>query len=373
MSFQDVVGQAEIKQRLLTEVNEGRIAHALLFSGNEGTGKFPLAMAYARYLQCHDRTASDACGVCPSCVQMSKLVHPDVHFVFPIVKKAKKDCCDDYLPERRRFVLANPNFNLEEWSNEMAAENTQPLIPVKESDELIRKLSLKSVEGGFKVIILWLPEKLNEASANKLLKLLEEPPAQTVFILITEAVDSILATILSRTQRIHLRPIAEADIDVALQTKYGILPAESRRIAHAAGGNFIRALESIQLNADREIFFELFVRLMRLSYARKVKEMKQWSEEVAGMGRERQKNFLTYCQHLLRENFIYNLHAPELTFMTEDEEQFSTRFAPFINERNVQGIMHELTEAAVHIGQNVHAKMVFFDFALKMIVLLKHN
>ncbi len=368
MFFKDVIGQEEIKQRLIQEVSEGRIPHAQLFCGPEGVGAFPLALAYARYICCTNRTGTDACGTCPSCVKLDKLVHPDVHFVFPVVKTAR---CDDYIKEWRRLVLANPYFNLNHWLGEIDAENAQAVIYTKESDEITKKLSLKSSEGGFKITLIWLPEKMQLPCANKLLKLLEEPPAQTLFLLISEQPEMILQTIQSRTQRINIRKIDEASIARMLQLKYGVLPADSASIAHLANGNVIKALETIHLNEENKLFFDLFVSLMRLSYQRKIKEMKQWSEQVAGLGRERQKNLLDYCQRMVRENFIYNLHRQELNYMTADEQNFAVRFAPFINERNVMGLMDELTEAQAHIEQNVNAKMVFFDFALKMIVLLK--
>ena len=309
-----------------------------------------------------------ACGVCPSCVKFSKLVHPDVHFVFPVVKSGRSD---DYIVEWRRMVLNNPYFNLNHWLNEINAENAQAVIYTKESDEIMKKLSLKSSEGGFKITIIWLPEKMQLACSNKLLKLLEEPPEKTVFLLVSEAPDLILPTILSRTQRFNIRKIDEASIAQVLQQKYGVQQATSVTIAHLANGSFIKALETIHLNEESQLFFELFVNLMRLSYQRKIREMKLWSEQVATLGRERQKNFLSYCQRMIRENFIYNLHQKELVYMTPDEQNFSTRFAPFVNERNVIGIMNELSEAQQHIEQNVNAKMVFFDFSLKMIVLLK--
>ena len=285
MFFKEVIGQEAAKQRLRQEVQEGRIPHAQLFCGPSGVGKLPLAMAYARYICCPNRTDTDACGTCPSCIKWNKLVHPDVHFVFPIVKKGKKEVCDDYITDWRHLVLNSPYFSLNHWLNEMDAENGQAIIYAKESDEIVRKLSLKSSEGG--------------------------------------------------------------------------------------NGDFIKALDTIHLNEENELFFELFVSLMRLSYQRKIREMKQWSEQLAGMGRERQKNFLTYAQRMIRENFIYNLHCKEMSYMTLPEQNFATRFAPFINERNVMGMMDELSEAQIHIEQNVNARMVFFDFSLKMIVLLK--
>ena len=372
-SFSDIIGQEEAKQRLLQEVAEGRIAHALLFTGPEGSGKLPMALAYARYLTCQHPTPTDACGTCPSCAKWEKLIHPDVHFVFPIVaKKAqKKEVCDDYLPAWRKLLSAGSYFSLSQWLDEMDAENSQAIIYARESDEMLRKLSLKSSQGGYKVVLMWLPEKMNEVCANKLLKLLEEPPAQTVFLLVSEAPEQLLATILSRTQRFHLPRLDESVIAQTLQSRFGVLPEESRNLAHIANGSMIQALAAIQLNQDATLFFDHFVSLMRLAYQRKIREMKHWSEELAGMGRERQKNFLNYCQRLVRENFIFNLRRPEMNYMTATEQQFAQKFAPFINERNVFGMMEELSLAQIHIEQNVNPRMVFFDFALKMIMLLK--
>lgn len=373
MFFKDVIGQEEAKKKFLLEVREGRIPHAQLFCGPEGVGKLPLALAYARYICCTNRGEADACGTCPSCIKFNKLVHPDLHFAFPIVKKkgGKDVVCNDYISEWRKFVTGNPYFSFNHWLNEMGAENSQAIIYAKESDEIVRKLSLKSSEGGYKIMIIWLPEKMNQVCANKLLKLLEEPPPQTVFLLISEAPDMILTTILSRTQRFNIRKIEESNIADALKSKYGLADIDANNIAHVSNGNFLKAIEAIHLSEDNKLFFELFVNLMRLSYQRKIREMKQWSEQVAGMGRERQKNLLDYCQRMIRENFVYNLRQRDLVYLNTDEANFASRFAPFVNERNVMGIMDELSEAQLHIEQNVNAKMVFFDFSLKMIVLLK--
>ena len=371
MFFKDVIGQEEAKQRLIREAKEGKIAHARLFCGPEGIGKLPLAIAFARYLSCNNPGEKDACGVCPSCVKFNKLAHPDLHFVFPVIKKKAKDTVsDDFISEWRELLSHTPYFNLNIWLEEMGAENQQAQIYVKESDEIIRKLSLKSSQGGYKIMIIWLPEKMNVECSNKLLKLLEEPPSQTIFLLISEEPDMLLTTIQSRTQRFTLYGIKEECIMKRLQNQYGLQEKDANSIAHQSEGNFLKALESIHLSEENKLFFDLFVNLMRLSYQRKIREMKQWSETLAAMGREKQKHFLSYCQRLVRENFIYNFQDPSLIFMNEEEQNFSKRFAPYINEKNVMGIMDELSEAQRHIEQNVNARMVFFDFSLKMIVLL---
>ena len=371
MFFRDVIGQEEAKQRLIREAKEGKIAHARLFCGPEGIGKLPLAIAYARYLSCQNPGEDDACGHCPNCMKYNKLAHPDLHFVFPVIKiKSKDTVSDDFLAEWRELIDQTPYFNLNIWLKEMGAENQQAQIYVKESDEIIRKLNLKSSQGGYKIMIIWLPEKMNVECSNKLLKLLEEPPSQTIFLLVSEEPDMLLTTIQSRTQRFNLFGIEEKQIAQKLTQQFGILEKDAIDIAHRCEGNYLKALETIHLNEENQLFFELFVSLMRLSYQRKIREMKQWSETMASMGRERQKQFLQYCQRMIRENFISNFHNPSITYLNEEERNFSSRFAPFVNERNVIGIMDELSEAQRHIEQNVNARMVFFDFSLKMIVLL---
>ena len=371
MLFKDIIGQEEAKERLIREVKEGRIAHARLFCGNEGVGKLPLAIAYAQYLSCDHPTENDSCGVCPNCTKYNKLIHPDLHFVFPIIKKKNKDTTsDDYLQEWREILNSSPYFNLNMWLKEMGAENQQAQIFVKESDEIIRKLNLKSSQGGYKVMIIWLPEKMNVECSNKLLKLLEEPPTQTIFILISEEPDMLLPTIQSRVQRFNIHAINKEKIAETLCLNYGLQAKDAEYIAHRSQGNFLKALETIHLNEDNVFYFEEFVSLMRLAYQRKIREIKQWSDNIASIGRERQKNFLTYIQRMLRESFIYNFHNPDISYLSDEEQKFSNRFSPFINESNVINIMEELNTAEQHIGQNVNAKMVFFDLALKMIVLL---
>lgn len=372
MFFKDVIGQEGAKKHLINEVQEGRIPHALLLCGPTGAGKFPLALAYARYIACNNRTETDACGFCPNCVKYDKLIHPDLHFVFPIVKKKnqKESVCDDYLAQWRKMVLQSAYFSFQHWLKEMGAENQQAIIFGKESDEINRKLSLKSSQGGYKIMIIWLPEKMNIACSNKLLKLLEEPPAQTLFLLIAEEPEFILPTIQSRTQRFQVRGIEQTQMANHLRNHYGVANEQAEQIAHRAEGSFLRALETIHLSEESQLFLNLFMQLMRYSYQRKLRDMKTWSETVATLGRERQKEFLIYCQRMIRENFIYNFRQPDLVYLNTEEQHFSSRFAPFVNERNVMGIMDELSEAQLHIEQNVNPKMVFFDFSLKMIVLL---
>lgn len=375
MFFRDVIGQSSIKEKFLRETSEGKVPHAQLLYGAPGCGKLSLALAYARYMLCREPHNGDACGTCPSCIKMNKLVHPDLHFIFPIVKKKSgaSTVCDEWLAEWRGLLLESPYFTLSHWLSKMQAGNSQAVIYVRESDEITRKLSMKSSEGGYKITIIWLPERMNVECANKLLKLLEEPPAETLFLLVSEEPERLLSTITSRTQRIPIPRIHEADIAQALQNRQQLSPSDAAIVAHLSDGSYTKALETIHVSEESNFFFELFTSLMRLSYQRKIKEMKAWSEKAAAMGRERQKEFFLYAQRLIRENFMYNFRKPDIVYMNVPEQGFATRFAPFIHERNCIGIMNELDLAQRHISQNVNAKMVFFDLTLKMIVLIKQQ
>ena len=370
MFFSNIIGQDSVKQKLLQEIKENRIAHAQLFCGPEGCGKLALALAYAQYLLCEHPTDGDACGQCPSCKQAAKLEHPDLHFVFPVVKKSTTTVSDDFVKDWREAVLANPYMNLEEWMNAMGDER-QPSIYTAESESITRKLSLKSFEGVYKIMIIWLPEKMQTECANKLLKILEEPPAKTLFLLVSEHPDQMLPTITSRTQRVDIPALSPDDIQKVLMQNFGMEEDVARGIALSSGGSYQRARQEMSTNDDRKFYFDMFVLIMRLSYMRKAKEMKQWSEAMASKGKEKQKNFLEYAQHMLRESFINNFHKKELNTMNNEESNFAIKFSPFINERNIIGLMHELSEAQIHIMQNVNPKIVFFDFALKMTVLIK--
>lgn len=372
MLFKEVVGQDEIKDRLRREADEGRVAHALLFYGPEGCGKLPVALAFARYLLCSQPHDGEPCNACNSCRMTARWAHPDFHFVFPVVKykDAAHSVSDVYLPEWRKQLGENVYFGLDEWLEDMQAGNQQAMIYSAESDAIQKKLSLKSNQGGKKVMIIWLPEKMNLECANKLLKLLEEPPAETHFLLISERLEAVLPTIVSRAQCIGMKGLSEDEIADALMLRNACDSDTARRVAHTANGNLIAAQQLLRSNADQNLFFDLFVILMRLSYQRKIKDLKKWSEQIAALGREKQKNFLAYSQKLIRENFIYNFRQPDLNYETMEEENFSRNFARFINERNVIHIMDELSLAQRDIEQNGNPKFVFFDFALKMIVLL---
>ena len=369
----DIIGQEEVKQHLTRLLLENKLPHAIMLCGPRGAGKLPLALAFAQMLLCQHPTEDGACGNCSDCHMSSLWAHPDLHFTFPVYKANSSDhpISDDYLQQWREQISRTPYFDTEDWLEDIGAENQQVVIYVQESDNLQKKLALKSSQGGRKVVIIWLPERMNEQTGNKLLKLIEEPPVGTHFLLVSQEPDLVLGTIQSRVQRINVPALPEQVISQALQERYAMPQDNANLLAHIAQGSYTEALKRMQRDSEQKQFFDLFVQLMRHSYARRIKEMHLWSLAVSELGRERQKRMLEYFQQQLRENFIYNFHQPQMNFLGREEENFSTRFAPFINERNVVGIMNELSDAQRDIAQNVSPRMVFFDLALKMIVLLK--
>lgn len=355
-----------MRRLLERQIAEGRVPHAQLFCGPEGCGKLAMAIEYAQQLV---SMGADERGQ----FMATKLQHPDLHFVFPVFKPEgqKTDPTSDmFLAEWRELLDRTRYFDLQMWMQCISKDAKKVQIYTGESENILRKLSLVSSQGGYKVMIVWMPELMHQACSNKILKILEEPPQQTVFILVSNHPEQLLDTIVSRCQRIDFKALPEDVIVKALMDERGLADDMARFVAHSAAGSYTRALQQISRNDDDVEFLMMFILLMRKCYMRDIKEMRRWSEQVAGWGRERQKAFLEYCQRLVRENFVYNFRRPELNFMTHDESDFSVRFARFINERNVMGIMDELTSAQRDIEQNTNPKMVFFDFALKMIVLL---
>lgn len=375
MTFRDIIGQEQVKEHLMRLLTENKLPHAIMLCGPRGAGKLPLALAFAQALLCQHPGQDGACENCPGCRMSSLWAHPDLHFTFPVckIKSGDHPVSDDFLLQWREQIDRTPYFDTEDWLEDIKAENQQITIYVQESDSLQRKLALKSSQGGRKVVVIWLPERMMEQTANKLLKLIEEPPHGTHFLLVSQEPDMVLGTIQSRVQRINVPPLSEDSIRQALLQRHALSAEDASLLAHIAQGSYTAALKRMQNDTEQAFFFDLFVQLMRHSYARRIKEMYRWSLTAAELGRERQKRMLEYFQGQLRENFIYNFHRPELNYLGHEEENFSMRFAPFINERNVVDIMDELSNAERDIAQNVSARMVFFDLALKMIVLLKNG
>ena len=369
--FSQVIGQESVINHLRNEAQSGRIPHALLLSGPQGCGKLALALAFAQYLLCSNPQNDDACGSCPACKLSSRLSHPDLHFSFPVIKTKQSETpvSDNFIVQWKARLAQGLYFSFEDWLADMGAENQQPLIFAAESASLQKKLALKPFLDGRKVVIIWMADRMNEECANKLLKLIEEPPINTHFILTSQQPERLLPTIRSRTQIIRLKPISYYIIVEKLRLLFPRQDVEAA--ARHANGNFASALKILDNNSEEQQNFELFVQLMRSSWAMKVKNLKAWSDSLAAMGRERQKRFLEYAESLVRESFVFNFGQPKLNYLSTQEEQFLTNFARFINERNVSDINGELERAASDIAQNANAKIVFFDLALKICSLIK--
>jgi len=379
MKFTDVIGQAEAKRRLLQMVAEQRIPHAMMLCGPEGSGKLPLAFAFASYLL-GERNDGESLLTNPDDIRNSEAMlanweHPDLTFTYPVIKpkgasSTQKITSDDFASQWKQMLQQNVYFSFNQWLGYMDAENQQAVIYESESSRLMERLCLKSSQGGYKVSIIWLPERMNATCANKLLKLLEEPPSETVFLLVSEQPELLLETIRSRVQRFDVPAIETPEIEKALIERRGIDAEAAHRLARIANGSWLNALSALSTESEIPQFFDLFVVLMRKAYTRNVKELMEWSEAIADFGREKQKRMLDYFSRLIRENFMYNFRQTELCYMSEKEENFASNFARFINEANVIGFMELFEDARNKIIRNGNAKIVLFNMALHTIILL---
>lgn len=372
MKFSDVIGQDEIKSRLIKSVKEGRISHAQMFLSSQGTGALPLAIAYAQYISCENKQENDSCGVCKSCIKYQKLIHPDLHFVFPIVRKSK-EVCDNFIDEWRELVLNKTYFSINQWIEAIAAENKQGLIYSEESNEIIKKLNFKTFESEYKIMIIWLPEKMHTTGANKLLKILEEPFDKTIFLLVAEDSGQILQTILSRTQLIKIPAIKSEKIKNHLIEDEHVDVSTAENVSILSEGDYVKALALLNSTEDQNTNFDFFVKLMRLAYGKNILELMQLVEDISKIGREKQKSFLNYSIQLLRNNFILNQKTGQEIPLTKGEFDFSSRFSAFITPDNVSGINNEFSTAFFHIERNGKPQLIFLDLALKLTNLLKQN
>jgi DNA polymerase III subunit delta' len=376
MQFKDVIGHKEVKQRLISNVKEGRISHAQLFLGAEGGGNLPLAIAYAQYISCLDRTDEDSCGTCSSCVKFQKLVHPDLHFVYPVAANAEvkdKPVSTKYIANWREAILEDPYLSLAQWQSKLETGNKQLLISKYESEAILKTLSLKTYEAEYKIMIIWYPEKFNTSSANKLLKIIEEPPAKTLFIMVAQDAEQIITTILSRTQLVKVGRIKEEELQQELITRYSIEQSAAHKIAHLSDGNFIEAKKLIEQSNSEDIFYTLFVTWMRSAFKGDVPGLIHWTEEIAStsFGREKQKQFLNYGLHVFRESLITNYGNDELSRVTNNEAGFLNNFAPYIHGANCIEIIELFNDASYHIERNVNPKILFLDVSLKLTKLLR--
>jgi DNA polymerase-3 subunit delta' len=370
MLFKEIIGQQAIKERLVRSVKEGRISHAQLFLGHEGSGSLALAVAYAQYISCSNKQDDDSCGECLSCVKYNKLIHPDLHFVYPVALSKDVRVSTHVLVKWREVFLDNPYITLFNWFELLDAENKQAVIGVEESGEILRKLSLTTYESEYKIMIIWQAEKMNPSAANKLLKILEEPPEKTLFLLVCESEDQLLRTIVSRTQLIKIPKITESDLIQTLIAAHGLSFEAAQNIAHLADGNYAEALLLINENENASQNLASFQKLMRASLKFDPKAIMVWIDEITSAGRERQKNFLNYALHIMRESLMLNYADSSLVKLGEEERGFVQKFSPFIHTNNIERFIEELNKAHYHMERNANAKILFMDLAFKFNELL---
>ncbi|WP_010522796.1 ATP-binding protein [Aquimarina agarivorans] len=374
MQFQDVLGLDHIKNHLQTSADQGRIAHAQLFCGANGSGTLPMAIAYARHVLC--ATAADK----SSCQQkFDSLSHPDLHFVFPVTTNdsvKKHPVSDLFLTDWRTFLAKNPYASIFEWYQHIGVENKQGIINVDEAAQIVKKLSLKSYEGGYKIMIIWMANKMNTATSNKLLKLIEEPPAQTIFILITEDKEQIIQTISSRCQILEFPPLGIGAIAEGLKKATTISEIDAEKIANRAQGDYNKALQLLQNNSSEIQFETWFITWVRAAFKAKgnkavINELIKWSEGIAANGREIQKKFLNYCIDFFRQALLTNYKSESLVFLEPQTANFDlAKFAPFVHGNNIEAIFEALEEALYHIERNGNSKIILTDLSIKLTRLL---
>ena len=367
MQFSQIIGHKEAKQLLLKSVQQNHVAHAQLFLGQEGSANLALALAYATYINCENKQPDDSCGTCGSCVKMNKLVHPDFNFVMPVTatKSVSKDALSSkFMNEWREFVLTSPYQGLNDWMQHIGAENKQGIISKEESRQLVKLVSLKAFEGDYKIVVIWLPELMHSAAANALLKLLEEPPAKTLFLLVAQASEKLLATITSRTQIMQVRNFTEQEVVQYLQEKYNTSPDVAYQIAQLAEGNLNAAAKlTTEISSD---YFGFFTDWMRNCYSYKFGEMIEMSDKFQTLGRENQKNFLLYALNLFRKVMLYGIDAGLVTYLPPAELDFVQKFSKVITGANASQLTEELNQAHYHIERNANPKMVFVDSSIQI-------
>lgn len=375
MLFTEILGQEHIKSHLTKSADSGRIPHAQLFVGPEGSGTLSMAVAYAQYILCSNTISENANGNAACNLKFESFSHPDLHFVFPVATNNEvksHPVSANFLKDWREFITESPYGSLFDWYKKIDIQNKQGQIGVDEAHEIVKSLSLKAYEGGYKVMIVWMADKMNVATANKLLKLLEEPPQKTVFILIAESVDDILQTIISRCQILQFGALSEKVIADALVTKENIESKAALKLAHQSQGNYNKALHLLYKDPDEFPFEEWFVQWVRAAFRAKgnaaaIQDLITWSEQIAGIGREAQKQFLNFCIDMFRQALLLNYNANDLVFMEPIVEKFKLEnFAPFVNGNNINDIFKELSEAIYHIERNGNAKIILTDLSIKL-------
>jgi len=375
MLFKEIIGQQQIKERLIQTVKENRVSHAQLFIGANGSGKLALAIAYAQYVNCKYRTETDSCGICPSCIKYEKLIHPDLHFIYPIAatKEVKKPKSADFIESWRSLLIENNYYiNLNEWFEKIGIENKQGIINAEDCNSIIKTLGYKSYEAEYKVMIIWMAEKLFHSAAPKILKILEEPPEKTLFILISENQDQIISTILSRTQMVKVPRIKDADLLQTLMAENGHEKSEIQRVVNLSEGNYKMALFHLQSTEIEKINFLKFKEWMRYCYSGDLVKLAFFVNEFGKLGRERQKSFFLYALQIARSCILVNYKQKDLVKLDKEELSWLTSgFAPFINEANINEFTKEFNEGHYAIERNANPTILLMDISLKAIKLLK--
>lgn len=379
MLFTDILGQNHIKAHLTKSADNGRIPHAQLFMGPEGCGALPMAIAYAQYILCNNIDGDNGTGNESCNLKFNNFSHPDLHFAFPVVtsNKAKRHpVSNHYIEEWRQLLNEQPYGNLFDWYKLLGVENKQGQIGVDEALEIVKSLSLKSYEGGYKVMIIWMAEKMNSACANKLLKLIEEPPNKTIFILIAEEEEQIINTIRSRCQILHFPRLSEDVIKEGLIKDYSLDATVAQKIAHQANGNYNKACDLVYHDSEDLQFEEWFVFWIRSAFKAKgnkkaIHDLISWSEDIAKTGRETQKQFLHFCINFIRQALLLNYGAEDLVYLEPKSKNFKLEnFAPFIHNNNILDISEEIQNAIYHIERNGNSKIILTDLSIKLTRLL---
>ncbi len=365
MLFKDIIGHGALKQSMIKSINEGRISHAQMFLGAEGSGALPMALAYIQYLFCVNKGETDSCGKCSQCNRIAKLSHPDVHFVYPVALSKEKgvEKSSDLFREWTESFLSDPYLSLADWMDFIGAENKQPTIAVEESKDILHKMSLMAMEGNYKTMIIWMPEKMNLPTANKLLKVLEEPPDKTLFILVSES-SQMLATILSRTQLTKVLRCEERELTEALIHTHGLAPETATAIAKACEGNYRLAQLMVKGEVDAEFNMKRFQAWMRICLSLDGLKLSEWINEVATIGREKQKQFIAFAIKTIRQSILLGLNYP--SGINPADEDFLNKFSPFINYENGAQIAEELNSAYYAIERNAHTKILFMSLSIKI-------
>lgn len=382
MLFKQIVGHEHLKNHLIQSASSGRIPHAQLFVGPEGSGVLSMAIAYAQYVLCGNSDKENTGGNEACNLKFDHFSHPDLHFIYPTVTTEEvksKPKSLDFLNDWRQFLLEQPYGSLFDWYTLLNVQNKQGEIRVEDAQEILKSLSLKSYEGGYKIMIIWMADKLNIAASNKLLKLLEEPTDKTLFILITENEEDIIQTIRSRCQVLHFSPLSENAIAKHLVVYQNIDEKKANLIAHKAQGNYNKALRLCVDKNDNQSFEEWFVTWVRAAFRAKgnasaIQDLISWSEQIASLGRETQKKFLHFCIEMFRQALLLNYQADNLVYFETSVDNFNlNKFAPFVTGNNITDIYKEIQEAIYHIERNGNAKIILTDLSIKLTRLIHKN